>query len=372
MTARSRSAGGPSPATGSRWSDPIGSGLTRLLLLMPLLGAACLTLTAPARATDIFEKVDVVGATWLVYTADPRDEALGGAYGALADGVAGVHANPAGLAFSPRCEYVDQRFLMPETEIAGDLWLNFFGMSTRLASYGTVAIWRSEFELEPKLRTGPTHPDGDGRFFEMGDGMWGLSYGYPASVHWAFGATYKRVKSTLNDISTSGNGWDAGVIYGNRFQLRDLAFEVGAAGGMRNHGSLAPYIDEMDQRLLLPRTWYTSAAFTASAPRRLTMTLVGEWSYRDRSSRWNRAGGVELEIADCAAFRVGADPADGAVNSHRWGCGGALRWGDLWGVGIDFSRTDLGVLGAHTDRFMLSLQMLDVRRGLDLRQFGER
>lgn len=149
-----------------------------------------------------------------------RADALGRAYGALADDAAAVYWNPAGLAALERTE-LTFGYGVPFRDV-GDVTLGDAAVAKPLlyaapegaggtGSLGTLAAalaFRRAGEIYEADETGPT-----GRTFDNTDLELSLGYAHSLGEKAAFGLALKNVTREVGDYSDSGFGVDVGTTY---------------------------------------------------------------------------------------------------------------------------------------------------------------
>jgi hypothetical protein len=149
-----------------------------------------------------------------------RADALGRAYGALADDAAALYWNPAGLAALERTE-LTFGYGVPFREV-GDVALGDAAVAKPLlygaaeeaggaGSLGTLAAalaFRSAGEIYEAGENGPT-----GRTFDNMDLELSLGYAHSLGEKAAFGLALKNVTREVGDYSDSGFGVDVGATY---------------------------------------------------------------------------------------------------------------------------------------------------------------
>jgi hypothetical protein len=320
-------------------------------------------------AAEVFECYEEAHATWIRIPYGPRGVGMGSAYSALADGLTGVYWTPAGLAFSDGVNATETGYIMPANELDANSRLSFVGCSVSASTVieglplGTLAIWRRDYTYKNVWL---------GSAEKIDAAVTGFSYGHLLWGSLGIGITYKRVTSDLYD--EHGNGWDAGVLLKREIPIRksSYAIRIGAASGVRNLGQVQWSLYGMRERSRLPRRAYLGAAITACShrPVPLGFTLSAEGSYADYldGNPRQRRGSIGLE----AAFFNGISGRYGWREGNKCddeeksvGAGLALRYGNLAGISIDWSHSDMGHLN-DVDRWMLSLTLWQCTNGLNI------
>jgi hypothetical protein len=328
-------------------------------------------LPTSAHSREWFEKVGTVGAQFLRVQPDPRGEALGGAYSALADGASSVHWNPAGLAFSSGIELADQGFIARKINWFAGMRLSFESASISLDALtdglplGTICLWRTRLEMAP-TGVGEYSGEGTGYEFDAESEALGFSYARRVTQSLSVGFTYKRIEEKLADYEGRTNGFDLGAAFHETAaSAEEVELGIGAAAGIRNLGS----IKIGDHSTDLPREGYVGLAPTLRAVRLwdwlLETTVSGELVYNDPENRWVGMGGVEFMVLRGLSARYGGYKAEDSEREDSWGWGIAARYRHAAGLAFDYSKTDWGFMG-EIKRYMLTIRLLNCDRGLDI------
>jgi len=332
-------------------------------------------------SAEIFEKVGSVGAQFLTIEPDPRGEALGGAYSALADGPSGVHWNPAGLGFSSGVEFADQRHIADPIDWFASLDVSFRAASVSLRTLadglplGTLCLWQGRTDVEPLVE--PLYAPAAFRQEEATyePDVWedaiGISYGHRVIPSLSLGATYKRIRSKFGASEATGNGFDFGAAFCQGMPINEQAeLGVGAAAGIRNLGSLGPY-GSSGASWDLPRQAYLSIAPSLHVGHLwdwiAEATVSAELAYDDPEEEWIRMAGIELTVLSGLSARYGTYHKDSSERRNSSGWGLAARYRDIVGLSLDYSTTEFELLG-DVERYMLRLAVINCRRGIDVRQ----
>jgi hypothetical protein len=340
-------------------------------------------------ATEIFDTLDNEGARFLSIHADPRGEALGQAASALAEGIAGVCWNPAGLAFSRAPEAVEQGYLVDavgwEVDWADRMDFTFLGVSVPIGSIskrlplGTLAVWRRRVRFGNIVRTG------EGCETHLGDlaqQAVGVSYAHLVLGQFAVGVTYKHVESDWSGGNWygspsppatgdyGGTGWDIGITYRRHFDLGEASeLVIRGAAGERNIGSMECRLGCYHDEYKLPRGHFMGVAPSLYLmDRAVTLTLSGEMVCKDRTMDWLPRSGVEVSLWDGLAVRLGRyESEEGTENVTTRGFGLRLRYGKVLGIGYDWAESDMAPETGDVQRHMLTLAVAYCDRGIDLR-----
>jgi hypothetical protein len=346
----------------------------RLVALLPVL----MLLPRNAPAADDFDKVDPVVGSFLKIEPDPRGEALGGAYSALTRGASSVYWNPAGLAFVSGIEIADQGIVVSEIEWLAGLRLSFGAVAMNLGDpvgnprLGTICVWRSRLESGPIAETTEYPQDGTGYWSSARDEAVGFSYAHRVTEALGLGVTFKDLDTDLASYDASGQGFDIGAAFHDIVRLpKETELELAGAAGVRNLGSAEFGTGRSTD---LPRQGYIGLAPTFRAvPMQdwlFEISVAGELMYDDPRDKWTAMGGVEIVLMDAIATRFGKHNAEASARGDSWGYGASLRYGHIAGLAFDYARTDMDRLD-DVERFMLTVRLLKVDQGFDLRALME-
>ena len=205
----------------------------RLALLAALVLAAC---AGPASALGAAEK-GTAGAAFLTLEPGARAEALGGAFGGVADDALAAHYNPAGLGFLGKIEAAagrEDRFqgLSYDYAILTVPVLSWTDKNLRPDKWGTVSAAVYSLTATGIESRGLTETDAPNGTFASSDRAVALSYGLAVGEGLAVGGTFKYVDESLSSARGHAYTGDAGAL------LRRGNWSFG--GGVRNaFGSLA-------------------------------------------------------------------------------------------------------------------------------------
>jgi hypothetical protein len=342
-----------------------------------LLGIFAVLVPSVSRSAEIFERVGTVGAQFLTIEPDPRGEALGGAYSALADGPSGVYWNPAGLGFSSGVEVADQWHIADPINWFASLDVSFRAASVSLRTLGdglplgTLCLWQGRTDVEPLYLPTEFQQEDAGDELDAWEDAIGISYGHRVIPSLSLGATYKRMRSKFGAIEATGNGFDFGAAFRQGMPINEQAeLGVGAAAGVRNLGSLGPY-GSSGASWDLPRQAYLSIAPSLRVGHLwdwiAEATVSAELAYDDPEEEWIRMAGIELTVLSGLSARYGTCHKDGSERRNSSGWGLAARYRDIVGLSLDYSTTEFELLG-DVERYMLRVAVINCRRGIDVRQ----
>ena len=93
-----------------------------------------------------------------------------------------------------------------------------------------LAVNLRALTMSPELRTDTTHPDGDGRFFDAGDVLIGMSYARSLTDKFSAGLNVNFVQETLADYKASSIAFDLGVLYDTGYRSLRLGMTISNIG----------------------------------------------------------------------------------------------------------------------------------------------
>lgn len=279
--------------------------MRRLLLAVLLLAAGA----GPARALGAAEK-GTAGAAFLTLEPGARAEALGGAFGGVADDGLAAHYNPAGLGFLGKIEAAagrEDRFqgLSYDYAILTVPVLAWTDKRLLPEAWGTASAAVYSLTATGIESRGLTETDAPTGTFASSDRAVALSYGRKVGEGLAVGGTFKYVDESLSSARGHAYTGDAGAL----LRRGDWSF----GGGVRNaFGSLA----------------------LGSTPDPLPMVAYAGAGWRPRRG-WLLAAELDQPRGDATALGVGVE----RTQEISKGLSAAAR------AGFRTDRTDAGTLG---------------------------
>lgn len=225
-------------------------------------------------------------AQFLKIGAGARAEAMGGAFGGLADDVEALAYNPAGLGHQRRAQGVfahEARFAGLRYEFAGAAlpllsWSRSARDKSELGVLGLAVFNLSSGELE---RRGLVETDTPSGLFSAEDLALALSYGLrPGGGRWAFGATGKLISSRIDAARGSTFAADAGALWrGDRWTFGAGARDMGP--GLKLGAEPAPLPSSVFAGASIQATPRLLVAVEAVLPRDAApgASLGGEYRY---------------------------------------------------------------------------------------------
>ena len=299
----------------------------------------------------MFEKVGTVGFQFLEIGAGPRGVGMGEAMVASAEGIESIYWNPAGLR-----------------TITGPTLLLSYGtwpaeITHQYAAYamhpgfipGIIGVSVTALSMDPMLLRTATNPDGVGVEFDCGDMAIGVTYARVFTDKFAAGGTLKWVRSSLGDLSVLGEpGLDDFVVetvvgdFGTLYNTGFRSLKIGLC--IQNMGAEATYIEEP---VPVPVTFKFGVSMNIFETPGQKVQVATEFKHpSDTSEKVNV--GAEYSLNEMyfvrAGYKMGYD-----AETFTAGGGAKLIVGDLGRVGVDYSYSDFGYLGA-VHRMGLSLE----------------
>jgi hypothetical protein len=365
----------------------------RLLAVYLSLWLTALILTSlalpPCHGAEIYKIVGSEAGRFLTIYADARGEALGQASSAVADGISDVCWNPAGLAFAEGVEVVDQGHLLRplgwDADWTYDVDFKFVGAAMGIGSVwrhiplGTISVWRKSVDYAGIIE----HEDmGDRNLGHLDELAIGVTYAHLIRGVFGIGVTCKRISTDWGfrpdgfDPSGratrgySGTGWDVGLLYRNTFRMTAGAdLGISAAFGERNLGRVHITGSRDRVKYNLPERHFIGIASSVRLRGGdLVLTLAVERTLRKEDLNWSSHMGAELLLLDGIAIRAGRYEAEETSESvNTVGLGICLRYGRFVGLAYDWAHSKISRDSAGVHMHVLSLSLLRVRRGIDLK-----
>jgi len=137
-----------------------------------------------------------------------RGSAMGESFVAVANDVAALHWNPAGLA-----QFAEDQAMASHTEYVVDIKHDFFGAVYHLSDQDAVGASFSSLHMEDMEITTETQPFGTGRYFTYGDVAAGITYARTMTDQFSFGATVRYVEETIDVLKMRSVMVDLGTYY---------------------------------------------------------------------------------------------------------------------------------------------------------------
>lgn len=300
-------------------------------ILKPLrtgLGIFCLALVQVFWCHQVFaqsaphDQAGTAGAAFLKIGVGARPTALGGAYTAVSDDANSMYWNPAGLA----------RFNGTQLSLMHNRWIQdinyeFVGIAfgdsgTAGFAFGLTFLWMGDINVttfNDRLGT-------SGDTFTARDLSFVFSYGHQINDYVSAGATLKRIRSTLDDITANATAVDFGL-------LASLPIEgVTLGANVQNLGNRLKFVQDSDR---LPFVYKFGAAYSYRKKALLAVDLS-----KPIDNRYRVNVGGEVVLMNALALRGGYNSANDLDNGFTGGAGVRIR-----SISIDYAFVPFGVLG---------------------------
>lgn len=312
--------------------------IKRLPLVLVVLALAA----APASSTEMFEKVGTAGFQFLEMGAGPRGVAMGEAMVAAADGVESIYWNPAGL------RHVTQpTILFSYGTWPAEISHQFVAFAMRPGFVpGILGVSVTTLSMDPMLLRTATNPEGVGVEFDPSDIAIGVTYTRVFTDKFSAGGSVRWVRSSLGDLSILGEpglgDFVVETVVGDFGTLYDTGFRSLKIGlCIQNMGAEGTYIEEP---VPVPATFKFGVSMNVFETPGQTVKIATEFKHpSDTSEKINV--GAEYNLNDMYFLRAGYK-MNYDEESFTAGGGVKLNVGSLGRVGVDYSYSDFGYLGA--------------------------
>ena len=151
-----------------------------------------------------------VSGQFLKLPLSARAVGMGGAQVAVAEGVASIGFNPAGMM-----TVSDYAFGATYTQWFADIQHSYFGVVKNFPGFGALGVSLVLLSTDDMAVTTPAHPEGTGEFFRASDYAFSVAYAKQVSDKFMVGINGKIIKSYLynTEIGTSSFAFDIGTLY---------------------------------------------------------------------------------------------------------------------------------------------------------------
>lgn len=158
-------------------------------------------------------KVGTAGALELTIPVGTRGVALGGAVVANPIGLESIYWNPAGLTSIEGTEAV-----FSYQPYLADMEMNFFGVATTIASFGTLAGSARVLSVGEIEETTEQLPEGTGRVYNPTLSVITVTYAKDMTASVSLGVNASFIHESVFQVSASGLAFDFGVTYRPQWQ----------------------------------------------------------------------------------------------------------------------------------------------------------
>lgn len=174
------------------------------------------------------------GAAQLLIPVGPRGIAMGEANLAVAQGIESIFWNPAGVANMQNSTSV----MFSHMSYLADIGVEYGAVATNIEGFGVIALSLKSLGIGDILVTTTTDPDGlGGAVFSPQMLTAGLTYSRQLTERISVGLTANLITETLGDASSTGFGFNVGVIYNTLADIKGLSIGI----AMKNVGPQMQY-----------------------------------------------------------------------------------------------------------------------------------
>lgn len=172
-------------------------------------------ITAGLFLTTLAQEVNKTGTTagkFLSIGLGARANAMGGAYGSIANDPSAIYWNPAGISNA-----VQNQAMFTYTKMFADINVNYLGIVIPAGEAGSFGFSVTALTMNDMDVTTEYYPEGTGEKFGAGSYAFGLSYARNITEDFMVGATVKYVQENIYNSSASGVAFDIGTIFNTPF-----------------------------------------------------------------------------------------------------------------------------------------------------------
>ena len=163
------------------------------------------------------------GAAQLLIPVGPRGIAMGEANIAIASGIESIFWNPAGVASMGNSTSA----MFSHMSYIADIGVEYGAVSTNFEGFGVVSLSLKSLSIGDILVTTTTDPDGlGGAKFSPQMLTAGLSYSRQLTERISVGLTANLITETLGDVSSTGLGFNVGVLYNTLADINGLSIGI--------------------------------------------------------------------------------------------------------------------------------------------------
>ena len=178
-------------------------------------------LSAYGASAGEFSKVGAAGGQFLKIGVGARANAMGGAYGAVANDLSSIFWNPAGLA-----EVSTMAADFSYTQWFATYSHNFGAIAMPVGDGYTAAFSVLSLSSGDIRVTTVERPDGTGSIYQVNDIAVGASFSGYLTDEFSFGVTVKYVQNAFSSVAASGFAFDIGTKYDTGIQGIKLGFSM--------------------------------------------------------------------------------------------------------------------------------------------------
>lgn len=174
------------------------------------------------------------GAAQLLIPVGPRGIAMGEANLAVAHGIESIFWNPAGVANLQGSTSV----MFSHMSYIADIGVEYGAVATNFEGFGVISLSLKSLSIGEILVTTTTDPDGlGGAKFSPQMLTAGLTYSRQLTERISVGLTANLITETLGNVSSTGLGFNFGVLYNTLADINGLSIGI----AMKNIGPQMQY-----------------------------------------------------------------------------------------------------------------------------------
>ena len=162
------------------------------------------------------------GATELLIPVGTRGIAMGGADVATATGIDALFWNPAGAADMSN----SATLLFSHMNYIADIGVEYGAVSANFEGFGVVSLAIKSLAIGNIPVTTVDQPDGTGQTFKPQMMVAGATYSRMLTDRISIGITANYISETLDQVSTTGFAFNAGVMYKDLGDINGLDFGI--------------------------------------------------------------------------------------------------------------------------------------------------
>lgn len=162
------------------------------------------------------------GATELLIPVGTRGIAMGGADVATSTGIEALFWNPAGAAIMNN----SATLLFSHMNYIADIGVEYGAVSANFEGFGVVSLAIKSLAIGDIPVTTVDQPDGTGQTFKPQMMVAGATYSRQLTDRISIGITANYISETLDQVSTSGIAFNAGVMYKDLGDINGLDFGI--------------------------------------------------------------------------------------------------------------------------------------------------
>jgi hypothetical protein len=207
----------------------------RSLRIFKDIGIFALMLSLLCGKGDAGNRSGTTSATFLKIPTSARAVGIGGAQVAVAEGVASIPFNPAGMM-----SINNYGVGFTYTAWFADIQHSFIGVAKNLPGIGAIGVSVTMLSTGDIIETTPLAPEGTGRNFRASDYAFSVAYARQVTDQFRVGVNAKYIKSYLfnSQIGGSSIAFDIGTLY----DIAILRSHIGVS--LNNIGKDIKYLQE--------------------------------------------------------------------------------------------------------------------------------